>query len=218
MLCVPAYTHERRPCSATSYPASFTLDYFLALTICAKRKTYGWCFPRALWLTGAFSYDCMFRDERGGGLTRQPEGPLVDTATMTTAMSTQRADSGSFSSICCAFRRTHMSADLIRLLCIRLALPLTLSLRSRYAPSARLIGVSPRALWFPRTFPCDCMFGTREEEGLLGNQWAHWWTQQLRQQSWVQSAWTWRVLAHDTVCSSVHTRTQTLFGYFVHDY
>ena len=53
----------------------------------------------------------------------------------------------SFSSRCCAFRRTHTSADPIRLLCIRLALPLTLPLPSRLAPSARLVvGVPPRAL------------------------------------------------------------------------
>ena len=43
MLYVPAYTHERRPYSATLYPTSFTLDSLLALTISAQRKTYGWC-------------------------------------------------------------------------------------------------------------------------------------------------------------------------------
>ena len=43
MLDVPAYTHERRPYSATLYPTSFTLDFLLALTISAQYKTYGWC-------------------------------------------------------------------------------------------------------------------------------------------------------------------------------
>ena len=44
MLHVPAYTHERRPYSATWYPISFTLDSLLALTISAQCKTYdGWC-------------------------------------------------------------------------------------------------------------------------------------------------------------------------------
>ena len=47
MLYIPAFTHKRRPYSATTvYPTinSFTLDSFLALTICGQRKTYGWCF------------------------------------------------------------------------------------------------------------------------------------------------------------------------------
>ena len=39
MLCVPAYTHERRPYSVALYPTSFNLDSILALTICAQRKT-----------------------------------------------------------------------------------------------------------------------------------------------------------------------------------
>ena len=43
MLYVPAYTHERRPYSATLYPTSYTLDSLLALTICAQRKNYGLC-------------------------------------------------------------------------------------------------------------------------------------------------------------------------------
>ena len=107
--------------------------------------------PRALGLVKDFSCDRMFWDERGGGLA--PMGPRVDTATIRTVLSTNRVDSGSFSSGCCAFRRTHTSADPIRLLCIRLALPLTLPLPSRFAPSARLtVGGTPRALWL------DCMF------------------------------------------------------------
>ena len=39
--------------------------------------------PRAIWLVGVFSCDCMFWDERGGMLT--PAGPQVDTATIRTA-------------------------------------------------------------------------------------------------------------------------------------
>ena len=52
-----------------------------------------------------FSCDCMFWGERGGGRTRQPVGPSVDTAIMTTVLSTNRVDSRSFSSRGCAFRR-----------------------------------------------------------------------------------------------------------------
>ena len=43
MLYVPAYTHERRPNSATLYPTSFTFDSLLAFTISARRKTFGLC-------------------------------------------------------------------------------------------------------------------------------------------------------------------------------
>ena len=76
-----------------------------------------------------------------------------------TVLSTNRVDSGSFSSGGCAFRRTHTSADPIRLLCIPLALRLTLSLPSRFAPSAKLmVGISPRALWFAGAFSRDCTF------------------------------------------------------------
>ena len=42
--------------------------------------------------------DDTFWDERGGGLTRQPVGPLVDTATIKAVMSTNRVESGSFGS------------------------------------------------------------------------------------------------------------------------
>ena len=79
-------------------------------------------------------------------------GPPVDTAAMTAVMSANRGNLRSFSSRCCAFRRTRTSADPILLLCIRLALPLTLSLPSRRASSARLVGVPPRALWPTRIF------------------------------------------------------------------
>ena len=121
--------------------------------------------PRALGLVKDFSCDCMFWDERGGGLA--PVGPRVDTATIRTVLSTNRVDSGSFSSGCCAFRRTHTSADPIRLLCIQLALPLTLPLPLRFAPSARLtVGGTPCALWLVGGFSCDCMFWENSGGGL----------------------------------------------------
>ena len=121
--------------------------------------------PRALGLVKDFSCACMFWDERGGGLV--PVGPRVDTATTRTVLSTNRVDSGSFSSGCCAFRRTHTSADPIRLLCIRLALPLTLPLPLRFAPSARLtVGGTPCALWLVGDFSCDCMSWENSGGGL----------------------------------------------------
>ena len=78
-----------------------------------------------------------------------PAGPRVDTATIRTVLSTNRVDSGRFSSGCCAFRRTHTSADPIRLLCIRLALPLTLALTILTpAPDLRLVvHPVPYGLW-----------------------------------------------------------------------
>ena len=121
--------------------------------------------PRALGLVKDFSFDCMFWDERGGGLV--PVDPRVDTATTRTVLSTNRVDSGSFGSGCCAFRRTHTSADPIRLLCIRLALPLTLPLPLRFAPSARLtVGGTPCALWLVGDFSCDCMSWENSGGGL----------------------------------------------------
>ena len=121
--------------------------------------------PRALGLVKDFSCDCMFWDERGGGLV--PVDPRVDTATTRTVLSTNRVDSGSFGSGCCAFRRTHTSADPIRLLCIRLALPLTLPLPLRFAPSARLtVGGTPCALWLVGDVSCDCMSWENSGGGL----------------------------------------------------
>ena len=121
--------------------------------------------PRALGLVKDFSCDCMFWDERGGGLV--PVDSRVDTATTRTVLSTNRVDSGSFGSGCCAFRRTHTSADPIRLLCIRLALPLTLPLPLRFAPSARLtVGGTPCALWLVGDFSCDCMSWENSGGGL----------------------------------------------------
>ena len=101
-----------------------------------------------LWLSCDVSCDFMFWGKTGGGLTEQPMGPPVGAATMREVMSANRVDLGNLSSRCYAFRRTHTSADPIQLLCIQLALPLTLSLPSRLAPSARLtVGVPPRSLW-----------------------------------------------------------------------
>ena len=126
--------------------------------------------PRALRLVNGFSCDCMFWDKRGGGLATA--GPRVDTATVGTVWSTNRVDSGSFSSVCCAFRRTHTSEDLIRLLCVRLALPLTLPLPLRLAPSARLtVGGTPCALWLVGDFSCDCMFWENSGGGLTTHRW-----------------------------------------------
>ena len=132
MLCAPACPFERRLYSATLYPTNFTLDSLLTLKIAPSARLMASVSPcLALWPVGDFSCDCMFWDERGRGLTRQPVCPFGDTASMTTAINTNRVDSGSFSSRYCAFWRTYTrSADPIRLLCIRLALPLTLSLPS----------------------------------------------------------------------------------------
>ena len=94
-------------------------------------------------------------------------GPRVDTATIRTVLSTNHVDSGSFTSGCCAFRRTHTSADPIRLLRIQLALPLTLPLPSRFAPRARFtVGGTPCALWLVGDFSSDCMFWENSGGGL----------------------------------------------------
>ena len=125
--------------------------------------------PCALWVVGDFSCDCMFWDDWGGGLTGQPMGPQVDTANMRTVLSTNHVDSRSFSPRCWAFRRTHPSANPIRLLCIRLALPLTLSLPSGFVPSTKLVvGASLRALGLVGDFSCDCMFWDDRGGGLTG--------------------------------------------------
>ena len=89
-------------------------------------------------LVGDFSCDCMFWDERGGGLAGQQMGPEVGTANIRTVLSTNHVDSRSFISRCWAFRRTHPSADPIRLLRIRLALPLNLSLPSEFVTSTKI--------------------------------------------------------------------------------
>ena len=114
MLHVLADTHARLPYKATMFPTSFILDSLLALMIHAQRRTQGLCFT---WGT------MMFRDKKRRGLTRQSVGPLMDIVNVTTVMSLNRVDSGSFGSLCCAFRRTDTSADPIRLFGIRLALP-----------------------------------------------------------------------------------------------
>ena len=124
--------------------------------------------PRALGPVKDFSFDCMFWDDRGGGLAGQPMGPQVDTANIRTVLSTNHVDSRSFSSRCWAFRRTHPSADPIRLLGIRLALPLTLSLPSGFVPNTKLmVGASPRGLGLVKDFSCDCMFWDERGGGLV---------------------------------------------------
>ena len=108
-------------CLTVSLPSRFALSARLMIGV----------LPQALWPAGAFLCGCTFWNDNGGRLSRQPVGPLVDTSTIITVTNTNRMDSGSFSSPCCTFRRTHTSADPIRLLlCIRLALPLALSLLS----------------------------------------------------------------------------------------
>ena len=168
--------------------------------------------PRALGLVKDFLRDCMVWDEMGGGLALV--GPRVDTATIRTVLSTNRVDSGSFSSRCCAFRRTHTSTDPIRLLCIRLALPLTLPLPSRFAPSARFtVGGTPYALWLVGDFAYDCMFWGNSGGGLT--------TQPVGTATMTTVTSANRVdlesFSSRVGRSGVHTRAQTLFGYFVPD-
>ena len=173
--------------------------------------------PCARWVVGDFSCGCMFWDEWGGGLTGQPMGPQVDTANMRTVMSTNHVDSRSFSPTCWAFRRTHPSANPIRLLCIRLALPLTLSLPSGFVPSTKLVvGASLRALGLVGDFSCDCMFWDDRGGGLTGqpmgpqvdtaNMRTVLSTNHVDSRSFSSRCWAFR-----------HIRAQTLFGYFVSD-
>ena len=97
-------------------------------------------------------------------------GPPVNPAAITTATSINHVNSGSFSSRCCTLRRTHTSADPIRILCIRLALTLTLARPLGFVPSARLIvGASPRTLWVVWDFSCDDMFWDERGGGLTIN-------------------------------------------------
>ena len=116
--------------------------------------------------------DCMFWEKSGGGPTTQPVG----TATMTTVTSATRVDLESFSSRCWTFRRTHTSADPIRVLCTRLALPLTLCLTSRLAPRARLtVDVPTRAvrlagIFLRRKKRCAGVVGTRTNWVLKGEE------------------------------------------------
>ena len=114
----------------------------------------------------------MSWDNSGGGLTTQPVG----TATMTTVTSANHVDLESFSSRCWTFRRTHTSADPIRVLCTRLAILLTLSLPSRLAPHARLtVDVPTPALWLAGIFSrrkkrCAGVVGTRTKWVLKGEE------------------------------------------------
>ena len=108
--------------------------------------------PYGLW--GTFRVIVCF-GTRGEENLHRPVDPPVDTATVRTVLSTNRMNSGSFSTRGCAFRRTRTSADPIQLLCIRLALPLTLSLPSRFVPSVRLIvDGTPCALWCSGDYSC----------------------------------------------------------------
>ena len=172
--------------------------------------------PRTLWLAEAFSCDCTFWDERGGGLTGQPLDPLANTATITAVMSANRVESGRFSSRCCTFRRTQTSADPIRLLCIRLALPSTLSLPSRFSPSSRVMAfVSPRALWLMGNFSCDCTFWDERGGGLTRQPVCPFGDASAITTAMGANCVDLGVLARDVV--RVYTRAQTLFGYFVSD-
>ena len=154
-------------CIQLALPSALSLPSRFAP--CSKLKVR--VSPRALWLAGFFLCGCTFWDYRGEGLTRQPMGPSVKAAAITAATSINHVDSGSFSSRCCTFRRTHTSADPIRMLCIRLALTLTLSRSSQFVPSARLmIGASPRALWLVGNFSCNCMFWDDWGGELIGQQ------------------------------------------------
>ena len=154
MLDVPAYTYECRSYSTTCIRLALPSTLSLPSAFVPSARLMVGASPRAQGFMRGFSCGCRFWDERGGGLT--PVGPQVDTATIRTVLGTTRVDSGSFSSRCCAFRRTHTNADCIRLLCIRLALLLTLSLPSRFAPSERLmLGGTLCALWLVGDFSCD---------------------------------------------------------------
>ena len=69
---------------------------------------------------------------------------------------------------------TYIHADPIRVLCTRLALPLTLSLTSQLAPRARLtVDVPTRAFWLTGIFlrrkkRCAGVVGTRTDRVLEG--------------------------------------------------
>ena len=146
----------------------------------------------------------MFWEKRGGGRTGQPVGPLVDTTTIRTVLGINRADSKNFSSRCWAFRRTYTSTDPIRLLCIRLALPLTFTLPSEFVPSAILmVGALPRALGLVGGFSCDCMFWDDRGGGLTSV------SPKVDTATIKTALSTNRVdsgtLAHDAMCSGVHT-------------
>ena len=169
MLYVTAYTHERRPYSDTCIRLALTLTLSRPPGFASCARLMVCVSPCALRLVGDFSCDCMFWDDRGGGLTGQPMGPQVDTANIRTVSSTNHVDSRSFSPRYWAFRRTHPSADPIWLLCTRLALPLTLSLPSGFVPSTKLmVGASPCALRLVKDFSCDYMFWDDRGGGLAG--------------------------------------------------
>ena len=76
-----------------------------------------------------------------------------------------------------------------------------------------MVGASPRALGLVKDFSCDCTFWDERGGGLapVGPRVD---TATIRT---AQIAWTREVLARDAVRFDVHTRAQTLFGYFVSD-
>ena len=81
----------------------------------------------------------------------------------------------------CVPAYTHKSsAGPIRLICIRLASPLTFSLLSRFAPRARLVvvGVSRRALRLAGHFPCDAI------SHIIAHTHTHTHTQREREREW----------------------------------
>ena len=161
-LCTFRRTHTSAdPIRLLCIRLALRLTFFLPLRFAPSARLVVCVSPRVLWLVCWFSSVCIFWDERGGGIT--PMGPQVDKATIRTVLSTSRVDLGSFSSRWCTHRRTHTSADPIRLLCIRLALSLTFSLPSRFAPSTRhVVCVSPRSLWLSGDSSCDnCVWDKR---------------------------------------------------------
>ena len=89
MLRISGYTHERRPYSTTLYPTSFTPcpDHL------RPAQDYSWFVfhPVSYGLRGLLRV-CTFWDEKGE-LTGQLVGLEVDTATITTVMSSNRGDS-----------------------------------------------------------------------------------------------------------------------------
>ena len=221
MLGVLAYIYEHRPYSATLYPTSFALGSFLALSICAQRKTNDWCFhPGPHGLCEIFRVTICFG-------TGGEEGYLGNRWVHTdghskyfNSIEQNRMDSRSFRSRCWAFQRRYTSTDPIQLLCIRLALPLTPSLPSGFAPSARLmVCVSRRALWLAGNFSCDytSMFWDERGGGLTGQPVGPQVDTATIRTVLSKTAWTREVLAQDVGRYGVHIRARTLFGYFVSD-
>ena len=60
MLCVPAYTHERRTYSATLYPLALPLVLFLLSRFAPSARRRAGVLPRALWRGGNFGVAVRF--------------------------------------------------------------------------------------------------------------------------------------------------------------